>query len=405
MAGSPIRPICRPICTPIIRGINTLVGNSAFSPLSVFSGGKVGALYDSKGWQNTSSPTGLWQDSGRTTPVTALGQPVGAIDDSSGNGYHLIQATGTNRGTFAGTPSTFGSNLVSNGDFASGTGWTTGTGWSIAAGVASHTGATGNLDTTVAFAANTLYRVTYTVSNWVSGQIATLFVGGASTVTATYRGANGTYVQYLRAEAGNTTLRFQSFSTFQMDIDNVEVVAVTAYAAPYGVFMDGVDDIYTQSASFTMQMPMYTLFTATKYLAANTAFFGARLDNTNYFLVRNSTSGTGSGASNLLSTARGASSTTAGVNEWPLNQPAVIDSLALVGTTDHQINNNASSVVANTWLAPDTVAASKMTIAIATNNAVGTMLFLGGMLVVADPDATNRAKLKTYFGAVAGLTL
>lgn len=404
MAGSPIRPICRPIVGPIVRSINSLVNAGAFSPVSIFSGGKVGALYDSKGWQNTSVPSGLWQDSGRTTPVTALGQPVGAIDDTSGNGYHLIQATGTNRGTFAGTPTTFGANLVSNGDFASGTGWTTGTGWTIAAGVASHTGATGNLDTTVAFAANTLYRVTYTVSNWVSGQVACQFIGG-SDVTATYRGANGTYVQYLRAETGNTTFRFQSFSTFQMDIDNVEIVAVTAYAAPYGVFHDGVDDIYAQSGSFTMQLPMYALFTATKYLASNTAFFGARLDSSNYFLIRNAASGTGSGASNLLSTARGASSTTAAVNEWPLNQPAVIDSLALVGTTDHQINNNASSVVANTWLAPDTVAASKMTIAIATNNAVGTMLFLGGMLVVTDPGASNRAKLKTYFGAVAGLTL
>lgn len=35
----------------------------------------------------------LWQDSGRTTPVTADGDPVGAWDDASGNGNHVIQAT------------------------------------------------------------------------------------------------------------------------------------------------------------------------------------------------------------------------------------------------------------------------------------------------------------------------
>ena len=401
-----IRPAIRSVFRPAISsfaGLN-VGGAPSFSPASVFSGGKVGALYDSGLWQNTSSPTGLWQDSGRTTPVTALGQPVGAIDDSSGNGFHLIQATAINRGTYSGTPSTFGSNLVTNGDFASGAGWAAGSGWTIAAGVASHTGATGNLDTTVAFAANTLYRVTYTVSNWVSGQIACQFIGG-NAVTATYRGANGTYVQYLRAETSNATLRFQSFGAFQMDIDNVEVCAVTAYAAPYGVFHDNVDDIYTQSGSFTLQLPAYCLLTATKYIATNNAMFGCRLDSSNHFLIQNSNSGTGSASARLQSTARG--STVAGPvgSDWPLNTPAVIDALSIVGTSDSRLNNNSASSTANTWTAPDTVAATKMLIGSLTFNNPGTFLFLGGMVLIADPDVTDRAKLKTYFGAVAGLTL
>jgi len=46
-----------------------------------------------------------------------------------------------------------------------------------------------------------------------------------------------------------------------------------------------------------------------------------------------------------------------------------------------------------------------MQIATSTANAISTTLFLGGMLVIADPGVTDRAKLKTYFGAVAGLTL
>lgn len=47
----------------------------------------------------------LWQDSARTTPVTTVGDPVGAIDDLSGNGHHQLQATSGNRGvlTLVGT--------------------------------------------------------------------------------------------------------------------------------------------------------------------------------------------------------------------------------------------------------------------------------------------------------------
>lgn len=39
----------------------------------------------------------LWQDSARTTPATADGDPVGSWDDASGVGTHAIQATSTKR--------------------------------------------------------------------------------------------------------------------------------------------------------------------------------------------------------------------------------------------------------------------------------------------------------------------
>lgn len=59
----------------------------AFNPLSLFAAGAAG------GWYDPSDISTLWQDSARTIPVTAHGDPVGAIDDKSGNGNHLIQAT------------------------------------------------------------------------------------------------------------------------------------------------------------------------------------------------------------------------------------------------------------------------------------------------------------------------
>lgn len=62
-----------------------------FSPLSLFSGGAPGAWYD------PSDFTTLFQDSGGTTPVTGVEQPVGRILDKSGNNNHAFQATGASR--------------------------------------------------------------------------------------------------------------------------------------------------------------------------------------------------------------------------------------------------------------------------------------------------------------------
>lgn len=48
------------------------------------------------GWYAADLST-KWQDSARTTPVTADGDPVGAWDDLSGNGNHFTQSTGAQR--------------------------------------------------------------------------------------------------------------------------------------------------------------------------------------------------------------------------------------------------------------------------------------------------------------------
>ncbi|MFD2173330.1 hypothetical protein [Rhodobacter lacus] len=48
-------------------------------------------------WYDPSDLSTLWQDAEMTTPITASGQPVGAIRDKSGNGHHLTQATASRR--------------------------------------------------------------------------------------------------------------------------------------------------------------------------------------------------------------------------------------------------------------------------------------------------------------------
>jgi hypothetical protein len=79
-------PTYRAIFQPIYHAIHRVIGASgapAFDPASLFTGGYVG------GWYDPSDLSTLWQDSARTTPVTADGDPVWVIDDKSGTGNHL----------------------------------------------------------------------------------------------------------------------------------------------------------------------------------------------------------------------------------------------------------------------------------------------------------------------------
>jgi len=65
--------------------------SAGFDPASLFSNGEQGAWYD------PSDLTTLYQDSAGTTPVTADGDPVGRMEDKSGNGNHATQATSAAR--------------------------------------------------------------------------------------------------------------------------------------------------------------------------------------------------------------------------------------------------------------------------------------------------------------------
>lgn len=72
--------------------INPYVFSVPFNPLDLFAGGRLGAWYD------ISDLSTMWQDSAGTAPA-AVDQPVGKLNDKSGNGNHLSQATGSARPT------------------------------------------------------------------------------------------------------------------------------------------------------------------------------------------------------------------------------------------------------------------------------------------------------------------
>lgn len=62
-----------------------------FSPADLFQNNEQGAWYD------PSDLSTMFQDSAGTIPVTAIGQPVGRINDKSGNGNNAIQSTAAAR--------------------------------------------------------------------------------------------------------------------------------------------------------------------------------------------------------------------------------------------------------------------------------------------------------------------
>lgn len=75
-------------------GLLMLMGDSGFNVRSeLFGAGEQGAWYDPSDFST------MWQDSGKTTPVTAAGDPVGYIADKSGRGNDAYQTTSGQRPT------------------------------------------------------------------------------------------------------------------------------------------------------------------------------------------------------------------------------------------------------------------------------------------------------------------
>ena len=146
-----MKPVFSSVFGPTIPDVNWI-------PNSLFALAEPGAWYD------PSDLTTLFQDNLGVTPVTAPAQTVGLMLDKS-QGLVL------------------GSELVTNGDFASGTGWTLSPGWVISGGAATFTatGANAAIQQTgsTSSAAGRTYILTYNVTA-NSLNAGTLRVGGFS---------------------------------------------------------------------------------------------------------------------------------------------------------------------------------------------------------------------------------
>ena len=115
-----------------------------------------------------------------------------------------------------------GAELITNGDFATDTDWTTQVGWGIANGKASKTlnNASYLLQSTILTIGKS-YKVTFTVSDYVSGEVGlnSTFWGSSNLYSA-----NGTYTVYAPTSSAN--MYIYSDASFVGSIDNVSVKEV-----------------------------------------------------------------------------------------------------------------------------------------------------------------------------------
>jgi hypothetical protein len=118
--------------------------------------------------------------------------------------------------------------LITNGDFSSNSDWTLGTGWSIANGKLNANNAVGYALQGGVFESGVskTYRISLTISDYVSGYFTILTSGGTS--QSQQFNANGNYtIDFNSNSPSGTTLHFTYFGSFTGSIDNVSVKEVT----------------------------------------------------------------------------------------------------------------------------------------------------------------------------------
>jgi hypothetical protein len=155
---------------------------------------------------------------------------------------------------------------VTNGAFASDTGWTKGTGWAIAAGVASATTASTALSQTSAITliAGFTYTITYTVSR--SAGSVTPSIGGTA---GTARSSSATFTETI--VAGSTQILAFTGAGFTGSVDNV---SVTAWVLGTGWTTDGTTAIATGAISTALSQTAnvaYPIRAGQAYLVTYTA--------------------------------------------------------------------------------------------------------------------------------------
>ena len=129
-----------------------------------------------------------------------------------------------------------GPELVTNGDFSSGTGWTIGSGWSISGGTLNYSGAYNTSYFTAAsnaFVAGRYYKVTLTISGNTSGNVNVyLNVPNNAVLNPVNISGNGEKTFFLLAGATCNGLHFVGNSaTGAMSIDNISVKELTTISS------------------------------------------------------------------------------------------------------------------------------------------------------------------------------
>ena len=149
----------------------------------------------------------------RTSSATRV-NPDYLLETVSINSADLVQ-----NGNF----SQLGSELVTNGDFATDTNWTKGTGWSISNGKAVGSNSSSSLyqATGSNYTSGKTYKIVFTVSDYVSGSVRPEITN----VAGDYVTSNGTFTQYIVATSSAIGEELKG-ALFTGSIDNVSVKQV-----------------------------------------------------------------------------------------------------------------------------------------------------------------------------------
>jgi hypothetical protein len=158
---------------------------------------------------------------------------------------------------------TLGPELVTNGDFATDSDWTKQAGWTIGGGTANCADTGNSISQNAGLVPGNSYQVTYTVSNYVSGNIRTVLCGSKS---GTARTANGTYTEIITPTSGNASVFFNAqVVEFEGSIDDISIKQVTATSdwlpGPNGwtLDFDGNDDYVGISDSPSLNTDAVTI--------------------------------------------------------------------------------------------------------------------------------------------------
>ena len=147
---------------------------------------------------------------------------------------------------------TYGSNLLSNGDFASGdfTSWTAGANWSVVSNAALHTaGSVEALSQNISVTNGTTYQIEWTDTGATAGTY-TFSIGGVTSRVYNYwESASNKRTTIVASGTGSQSFVLTPSSTYNGSIDDLTVRAITAYPSAVAHFnnSDGTEGVTIRS--------------------------------------------------------------------------------------------------------------------------------------------------------------
>jgi len=138
------------------------------------------------------------------------------------------------------TPQYIGSELVTNGTFDTDSDWIEHATWNISGGVATHSATNGGgLSQAWTPTAGSVYEITFTITGATSGNAYYAFSSAsglvANQIIGTIRTTNGTYKEYIVADATTVYHGVWGTSTFDGSVDNISVREINPLAVSIGM--------------------------------------------------------------------------------------------------------------------------------------------------------------------------